>query len=91
MDANIYSGDETGQRVSQCSDKYCTFPLETIYQHTLLIASAPEMLEALIEIVQTNMTYVEQGEIDIEDIQKELGIIERATGKSWSEIKEMLV
>jgi len=58
--------------------------------NSLLIASAPEMLEALIRRVQTDYIYVQCGEIDFRDIESDVNIIEKATGKSWEEIKELL-
>lgn len=53
-----------------------------------LAAAAPEMLEALIEFTlageESDPEYFET------TFSKEIQIIEKATGKSWEEIKELL-
>lgn len=49
-----------------------------------------EMLKALIHRVQTDYIYVQHGEIDFRDIESDVKIIEKATGKSWGDIKETL-
>jgi hypothetical protein len=51
-----------------------------------LIACAPEMLKTLIDIIKTWYVYVEDGELRIQAIEKEIKLIEKATGKSWDEI-----
>ncbi len=55
-----------------------------------LMSYAPEMLEALIRRVQTDYIYVQCGEIDFRDIEADVKIIEKATGKAWEEIKALL-
>ena len=59
-------------------------------ENSLVFAAAPEMLEALIEIANTNYQYYMSGEIDFEDMENEVKIIEKATNKSWEEIKELI-
>ena len=53
-----------------------------------LIATAPEMLEALIELalIFGNMTDEEAGDL----LGPTVKVIEKATSKSWQEIKELL-
>ena len=59
-----------------------------------LIAAAPEMLEALIETTIECMNEYSNTHVkgtDIEEVYStEIHIIEKATGKSWEEIKELL-
>ncbi len=50
----------------------------------MLYAAAPEMLEALIEIQESIDMSVDGPYYDIEPI------IEKATGKTWNKIKELL-
>ncbi len=49
-----------------------------------LIAAAPEMLEALIEYELDDRTIYAEG------YSPAVGIIEKATGKTWEEIKELI-
>jgi len=52
-------------------------------EDALLISTAPEMLEALIEICNER-TYLSYFQLEA------IECIEKATGKSWEEIKELL-
>jgi hypothetical protein len=54
--------------------------------HARLFASAPEMLEALIDMCRFMVDMGYSPEKDNPSIQ----IIEKATGKSWEEIKELM-
>lgn len=53
-----------------------------------LIAAAPQMLESLIEIVAYDIS--ECGSIDDAGVACYIDIIEKATGRTWEEIKELI-
>ena len=57
-------------------------------RHNQMIATAPEMLEALIEDVQ--VYEFEHGTTYNSTIEKNTKAIEKATGKPWAEIKALV-
>jgi hypothetical protein len=71
------------------SDGRHEFKSESIYQSVRNAAS--EMLEALIE--EINLYYDTFGDVDgdnCEHIQRHISVIEKATGKTWEEIKDLM-
>ncbi len=78
------------------SGKYIPIASHISRNDILLIASAPEMLEALIdsvmiavEIEQALGNHLSEFKEDMKS-DKRIQAIEKATGKSWEEIKELL-
>jgi hypothetical protein len=58
---------------------------------TKLIAAAPEMLEALIEFVMdVEEAYGLSREDFLKNTKPVLNLIEKATGKTWEEIKDLI-
>ena len=70
-------------------DKAC--PLRPTEADRNLIAMAPEMLEALIEfVIDVEISYGSKKEDFLKNTKPVINLIEKATGKTWEEIKELL-
>lgn len=66
-----------------------------VYRHenALMFAAAPEMLEALIDnvlMIEAIPHYLELDSWEYNNRIQSIDIIEKATGKTWAEIKELL-
>jgi len=77
----VYAANEELIYVATCSDCLTREPTNNL-ANARLIATAPEMLEALISIVRTCDSFSRNV---ARDEQKK--VIEKATGKTWEEIK----
>lgn len=77
-----YCDDLTGSRIADCTNEYVRPPRIMKESNARLIATAPEMLEALIVIGLENTNYETRH-------QACRDLVEKATGKTWEEIKEL--
>lgn len=81
------------QGVRICTEKKESHLLEQTHNRqdndARLISTAPEMLEALIENVIIYEEFFNDGD-QVEHIQKQIHIIEKATGRTWEELKELI-
>ena len=82
----VYSID--GVFISRSESNFNNYEID--HNNAQVIAASPEMLEALIDIVSEMEPYHRQGMEDKGLYIKGIKVVQKATGKTWQEIKELI-
>jgi hypothetical protein len=85
----IYCDDVTGQRIADCTNKYTWHSIKEKEANARLIASAPDMLKALIHSTIELEIFADHYDMDSTRffIKNNIVVIEKSTDISWEQIK----
>lgn len=87
--STVYATGDELNFIATCADFATIKPVNNL-ANARLIATAPEMLEALIDMVKAQERYCEFHNSNKNILNQRIAIIEKATGKTWGEIKAIV-
>ena len=101
----VYCDDTTGQRIADCTNNLTWHTPEDKKRNALLIATAPDILEALLDDLKADTKFMDEDDIQfiMDNCQnsterfhirviRNIKLLEKVTDRVWSnkEIKELL-